>query len=119
MKIFKWIILDVILLFGVAALAQDKPKDPPKPETKVEASIVPPDTWLQTYDEYLALSRIIEQTRQEAGLPKLEAIFNQKTQELTKGIPKGYHFNGQTKKFDKDPEAPKPEPQKPGNGDKK
>ena len=97
-----------VLLLAPAVYAQDKtPPKPPAVETQA-----PTQDWLNQYDEYMALVRVVQQIRQESGLEKIEAKMNEKANSLRTGIPPGYSFDVATKTFKKDPEAPKPEVKK-------
>ena len=96
--------LAVAVIFTGVCMAQNKPV--PKPATPAVETKTPPAEWLQQYDDYMALARVIQQVRKESGLEKFEALEDEKGQTLRKGIPEGYTFDPATKTFTKLPTPP-------------
>ena len=95
----KFLIGVLALLIAVGVQAQDKPKDSPKQDTKVEETKPVPDTWIAGYNDVLALEKVITKIRQDDGVDALEKLFQEKLTALKALIPPGYNFDPETKKF--------------------
>jgi hypothetical protein len=72
----------------------------------------PSDKWLQDYDSYLALKRVIDNMKAQNGIDKLEQELIRQGNALAVQIPGGYTFDPDKKKFVLPPQpqatAPKP-----------
>lgn len=95
-----------ICLAGLQVIAQDtKPAAP----AKLEAVKEPSKQWLEDYEAFLVLQRVISEMKKETGIDKLEERLNQKGLALQSGVPAGYNFDQNKKQF---VIAVKPEPAK-------
>ena len=87
----------VLILLVQGSHAQEK-KDG-APPAKLEAVQQPSKEWLENYEAFLVLQRVIGEMKKEAGIDKLEERLNQKGLALQAGVPQGYSFDQNKKQF--------------------
>lgn len=113
------ILLILFVLVTTVSKAQEKPKDDKKaevkpedkkvPETLSNATLEPSKEFLDAFDEYFSLYRVVAEMKAEQGIDKLETKLQALGVKLGKLSPPGMGFNPQTRKYIKQV-TPAPEP---------
>ncbi len=103
MRSIKRILLAAAVAFAfmvaVASVIQGQDAKKPDSPAKLEATKAPTPEWLKSYEEYLALQRVIVQLKAQYGIDKLEMELNKQGQSLAGQIPPGYSFDQEKKQF--------------------